>query len=130
MDELLPIGSVVLAKDIGLLVIIGYYPNKPYDSEWCDYICCRKRLGIRKEKDKLVINKDYFYIKKEEVITVKYIGYQNKAFDVYKEVSDILINKINDAKKENKKLTEEQTKAIYAEYLEDLKRMRSDKIEK
>ena len=67
MEELLPIGSVVEVYDLGLLMIIGYLPNTPKDNELTDYICCKKNVGIRKERKDLFLNKDYFYINKNEI---------------------------------------------------------------
>jgi hypothetical protein len=83
MEDLLPIGSVVVTTDKRDLMIIGYLPDKPISGEFHEYICCNAKKGIKRDIEKIEFNKDYFYINIRDIDYVKFIGHQNKDFDLY-----------------------------------------------
>ena len=93
MFDLIPIGSIVELKDKREVMIIGYNPNKVNESEQFDYIICMPS-GFDKVKEKLVLNKDYFYIKKEDITNIIYIGYNDREFDLYKAFHDEIISQV------------------------------------
>lgn len=97
MIDLIPIGSIVELKDNKKNMIIGYNPSLPNDTEQYDYIVCSPN-GLNKEKEKLIYNEDYFYIKKEDIINIFYIGFSDRNFDLFEEIHNEILNKIKQKK--------------------------------
>ena len=119
MEELLPVGSKVELHSKRKFVIIGYLPSKPNDEKQYDYICCRDRYGINWKKDKLVFDKHYFYINKEDIERVLYIGYSDEKFDIFNHSLLLVKDKLKKAKKAKDTLTEEEVKEVYVDALGD-----------
>lgn len=97
MIDLIPIGSIAELKDNKKTMIIGYNPSLPNDTEQYDYIVCSPN-GLNKEKEKLIYNEDYFYIKKEDIINIFYIGFSDRNFDLFEEIHNEILNKIKQKK--------------------------------
>ena len=120
MEDLLPVGSIVELKNKKRRMIIGYLPNKPNDKEFYDYICTNSVIGIVFEKDKLKVNKDFFYINADDIDKVLYIGCQDKEFDLYKVVHKKIKETLLEARKENRELSNEELENMYKKAFEDL----------
>ena len=129
MEDLLPVGSIVELKDKKRKMIIGYLPSKPNDKEFYDYICCNSKIGIRKPKEELKEKVDYTYLNQDEIERVIYIGCQDKEFDLYKMVHAKIKDKLLEARKENKELTNEELEEMYSKVFEGLYREIESKIE-
>lgn len=112
MKELLPIGSIVELDSKKRAMIVGYYPNNINDKEFNDYICTNP-TGVTKRLEELVLDKDYFYIKKELITNVLYMGFQDNLFDNYKKMSKMFVKELRKAKLESKEVSEEMIKKIY-----------------
>ena len=129
MEELLPIGSIIEVNRLGRLMIIGYLPNKPNDEVFNDYICTRKEIGIKKNDKELELNKDYYYVKSDDIIEVKYIGYRNKSFDFFEMLYNKIKRKIIKLKEEKNQLEEEEISKVYEDIAKDIESMKGDKSE-
>ena len=113
MEELLPVGSKVKLQNGRTFMIIGYLPSKPNDDVLYDYICCRNIYGIRKKKEDLVLNSDYFYIKKEDISEVLYIGFSDMESNQLIQYASFIKSGLNEAKKEKSNLNQEELNDIY-----------------
>ncbi len=100
MIDLIPIGSIVELKGNKKTMIIGYNPSLPNDTEQYDYIGCSPN-GLNKTKEKLVCNEDYFYIKKDDIINIFYIGFSDRNFDLFEKIHNEILNKIKQRKDKN-----------------------------
>ena len=120
MEDLLPVGSIVELKDKRRLMIIGYLPSKPNDKELYDYMCCNSLIGIRKPKEDLKENQDYYYINQEDIESVLYIGCQDMEFELYKMINKKTKDKLQEVRSQNKELTNEELENIYSGIFEDL----------
>ena len=130
MNDLLPVGSVVELKDKRELMIIGFYPIHARDNDIYDYICCKKRVGLQKRKELLVQDRDYFYVKKEDVVSVKYIGFSDKRFDVYEKVTKEINKELFKAKLGKEELSEEDIQEVYKTVIDNIYRKRRDLSER
>ena len=101
MYEILPIGSVVETNDSKILMIIGYGPNKYNESLIYEYICCKPKSGINKNIDKLILNKDYFFINNTDINIVRFIGYYDNNFSIFSNVFNEFILSIKNFKQNN-----------------------------
>ncbi len=129
MERVLPLGSIITTKNDQNLMIIGYLPSKPNDEEFYDYVCCRNRLGVRKQLNELEINKDIFYLKSRDIKQLKYIGYSDYEFEHYADILVDMKEKIIDARQDEKEVSKETLTKIYQDFLDNLKGMRSEKNE-
>ena len=120
MEDLLPVGSIVELKDKRRLMIIGYLPSKPNDKEFYDYMCCNSLIGIRKPKEDLKENQDYYYINQEDIESVLYIGCQDMEFELDKMINKKTKDKLQEVRSQNKELTNEELENIYSGIFEDL----------
>ena len=128
-NELLPVGSVVETKDKSYM-ILGYFPNHPNDKEQYDYVCGKKRIGISKNIDEIKLNKDIFYLKKEDIVRVVFIGYNDEEFDTYSSLLSEFAQKINDGKKNNKEYKVDEVKKIFDDIVnKKIKNQKGDKDE-
>ena len=93
MIDLLPIGSIVHIQNLGENMIIGYLPRNASDNTVYDYITCNCK-GLKKSKNKLIKDDDYFYTKKENIDNVLYIGFQNAEFKYFTKIFDDIIANI------------------------------------
>lgn len=92
MKDLLPIGSIVHVNNLGEYMIIGYLPSN-YSSTFYDYVVCDYK-GLKNDGDKLQKNKDYYYVKREDITNVLYIGFQNKEFSFLTKIVEDITNTI------------------------------------
>lgn len=99
MNELLPIGSIVELKNHMRCMIIGFLPSPLNSKVLYDYIACNPD-GVTKRKEELKEKKDYFFIKKEEIDNVLFIGLQNDEFELYEDILKTMIEKIHNSKQE------------------------------
>ena len=129
MEELLPVGSVISLKDKRVLMIIGYSPNVPLSEKQYDYVGS-SISGIYKPQEDLRYNRDYYYFNKSEIISVLFIGYSDKEFDLYRVVNEKITSELSKAKKEKKILNEEDIKHLYEKSISEIKALGSDKNEK
>ncbi len=128
MEDLLPVGSIVELKDNKRMMIIGYLPSKPNDKDLYDYVCCNSKIGIRRPKEELEENKDYFFVNQEDIQTVLYIGCQDSEFEVYKMINKKTKEKLLEAKNENKEFTNEELEKMYSDIFENLYKELNEKI--
>lgn len=103
MNDLLPVGSVVFLYNNKKCMIIGYSPNKNNSDDNYDYVCCDNH-GLKNNGDNIKLNEDYFYIKKDEIKKVTYIGFSDKEFDIYEKGLHRYIAKLEDIKKTKKEI--------------------------
>ena len=113
MKELLPVGSKVVLNNGRKLMIIGYLPSKPNDDILYDYICCRSLFGIRKKKEDLVLNKDFFYIRREEIKEVLFLGLADEESDLLIQCEDLVKEKLIAERFGKVELSQEELKNIY-----------------
>ena len=130
MEDILPIGSKIRLKDGRVLMIIGYLPSKPNDEILYDYICSISKNGIIRKKEKLELNKDYCYIKKDDIKDVLYIGYHDEEYEDFKKFASSVINNLNSVKLENRTLEQEDLTKVYIKSLEETYRKHGDNDEK
>ncbi len=116
MEDLLPVGSIIELKDGRLRMILGYLPTSPNEEQF-DYFCSKVDGGLKKVVDKLEKDKDYFYLKKEDVFNVLYVGLQDEEFDLYNRIYDDYKNRLSEEKKNNKELSKEKMDEIYSSIL-------------
>ena len=126
MEELLPVGSKVLLNNNIICYIIGYLPSKPNDYKLYDYICARNKKGLVRKKDKLVFEKDYFYICQEDIKDVLFIGYQNDEFDILNKYYLLLIDEVKKARAAEDNLNQEVLEEIYNKVFNDAMRELGD----
>lgn len=125
-DELLPVGSIVKIKDGRKLMIIGFCPSNPVDINKYDYICCDSECGIIETKEKIELNRDYFFIKKKQIKNVLFIGFNDKKFDLFR----LVIEKLNSKISESNNVDENNMRKIIDSSFEELKDEVVDKSEK
>lgn len=101
MSDLLPIGSIIEVKNKTKYMIIGFFPSIIIEDEVYDYIVCKPK-GLTKTKKKLKKEIDYFYIKKEDIVNVLYIGFQDEDFNVYKDIITITLEQLKKNKNSKK----------------------------
>lgn len=79
-NKLLPIGSIVKAKNSDLyLMIYGYADSsKKIENDYFDYFCCIYPFGVN--------GKDSILLKKEKIEKVIFIGYQDLKFEKFVEL--------------------------------------------
>lgn len=75
-DKLLPIGSIVTIKGQDLMICSYFDKKKRINNECFDYICCIYPTGI---DEKMLL------IKKENIESIKFIGFQDNRFVKLKE---------------------------------------------
>lgn len=115
MNELLPLGSIVELKSKTRYMIIGFLPSSIKSKIFYDYIVCNPD-GFTKRKEELKEKIDYYFIKKEEIDNVLFIGLQDNEFDLYQDILKTILEKIHDSKQE---LTE---KELYNDILKEMKK--------
>ncbi len=120
MNDMLPVGSKVKLNNERICMIIGYFPSKPNDAISYDYICCRDIYGIRRKKEDLTLDKDYFYISNTDISEVLYLGYSDIEFDYLNHCSDLLKKNLNAAKKNKDGLSQKNMENIYIKTLEEM----------
>ena len=80
---------------------MGYLPSKINDAKQYDYICCRDLNGIIRKKDELVLNKHYFYINREDIANVLFIGFNDDRFNEFEYLVFQIKDSLADAKENN-----------------------------
>ena len=91
-DGLLPVGScVTISNNSKEIMIAGFLPG--VDEKFYDYIGIYTPVGIRKEREKLKIDKDYICFNKDEIEKVNFIGYSDIRLDAYLELLEITKDK-------------------------------------
>ena len=123
MEKALPLGSKVRVKNNRVYMIIGYSPNRPIDDEANDYICCSPYKGIVKSESKIEKDKDYFFIKKEDIKEVLYIGYSDEIFDLYEYSLYICNSNLRTVKLKHKKMGKQEVEEFCLECLKDIKKI-------
>ena len=129
MEDILPIGSKIRLKDGRILMIIGYLPNKPNDEILYDYICYISKNVIIRKKEKLELNKDYCYIKQDDIKDILYIGYHDEEYEDFKKIASSVINNLNSMRSENRTLDQEDLTKVYTKSLEEAYRKHGDNNE-
>lgn len=120
MTDLLPVGSLIKLKSNKKLMIIGYLPNKLEEDKSFDYICSNE-YGLIVQKDKLIKDKHYFYVDKNEIDEILYIGYHDENFEHLKNIIFLLENKLEQLKKETKELTQEALTELLESIINEIK---------
>ena len=110
--DLLPIGSTVVINDEKELMIVGYLPDKISKDQKYDYVCCNPRRGIRTDRNKIELNKDYFYISKDDIDYVTYIGLQDELFETFKLSYKEVMDHIKECKENNKEFEYSDIKSL------------------
>lgn len=111
MKDLLPVGSIIKLDNNEKAMIIGYFPNEINCDEFNDYICCSLE-GLKKEHSKLKNDIDYFFLNKNSITDVLFMGYMDNSFDYYNKLQRNMIKKINKIKKKNNKVENDDFERI------------------
>ena len=120
-DEILPVGSIVQLSDGLKYMIIGYLPNKIEDFEFYDYLCCLQQKGIFEKLNDDKRNIDYFYVNKEDIDMVLFLGYKDESFEILKKVHKKVKDKlIAESKKSNKSIND-IVRSVYMSVFLDFK---------
>ena len=119
MKELLPVGSIVKLKNNKEYMIIGFYPCKPNSKNQYEYIVCESKKGLKNTSEKLEPKEDYFYLKKEQITEVLFIGFSDFEFDFYTRLSNELITNLEKEKKKNDKLEKKDLIKIYSDIIDE-----------
>ena len=90
MEEILPLGSVVLLKNNKNIMVAGYGPALDDETQF-DYVGIYAKYGLIKSED-LKLDKDYVYFNSLDIDKVLFIGCQDdkmkKFISVYKYVKE------------------------------------------
>mgnify|MGYP002870184216 CR=1 FL=1 len=89
IEDVLPIGSVVVDKEGKKKIIVGYLSSNSADDLKL-YVGVTYPLGLRKT---FILNKNYFLFNANEIEEVIFMGYQNKGFDNYKRLIKAVVSK-------------------------------------
>ena len=74
-NEILPIGSIITVGDTDLMICAYFKKDAEYNGKKYDYACCQYPNGLGKEAA---------LVKKEDIIRVKFIGFQDGKFVEFK----------------------------------------------
>ena len=127
MEDLLPIGSVIVTNDNKSLMIIGYLPKSYIEDEYYDYICCDSKKGITKKYEDIKLGEDYSYILKKDIKSITYIGLQDDRFEEYKSAYKIYDDFLKEKEKNREEINEEVVNKLNEEITNKIKEMRSGK---
>ena len=104
-------------------MIIGYYPSKPNQKIQYDYVICDAKKGLTKDYKELELKEDYYYLRKEKIKEVLFIGFSDFEFDIFSKISNEFNEKIKKVKLEKNKIEElDMIKAysdIISEYIKE-----------
>ena len=121
MNELLPIGSIIRLNNQKDYMIIGFCPSTLHSDVIYDYIVCNPS-GISKKKEDMTEGTDFFFIKKEDIENVLFIGFQDQEFDIYKDIITNIVDKLKENQKTKQKLTNDDVKLLCSNILSEMNR--------
>ena len=117
-ESLLPVGSCIkINNNSKMIMIAGYLPYDNDSKILYDYIGIYTPIGIRKNKEKLILNKDYIFFKNNDIEKLYFIGYSNDKSEFYRKYLLDMKNKIEDM---NQDLSFETLKIIVKDSLLDI----------
>ena len=119
MNELLPVGSIVKLKNNKEYMIIGFYPCRPNSKNQYEYIVCESKKGLKNPSEKLEPKEDYFYLKKEQITEVLFIGFSDFEFDFFSKISNEFNEKVKKMKIEKNKIEENDIINIYSDIINE-----------
>lgn len=126
IDELsLPVGSCVRVLNQSKMVMIaGYLPYDNQTKVMYDYIGIYVPIGIRKPRQSIELNKDYIYLKNNDIEKIVFIGLSDNKSEFYRRYLLNIKKEFNRIKEED--LSTERIKKLFKDSLLKTNDMKSE----